>query len=60
MKKSCASSFVLCVGLALLLGLKIVPSLAMAADTPPIVANWEGTLGGHFLPNDMPALAPLE
>jgi hypothetical protein len=36
--------FVLCVGLTLMLGLKIVPTLAMAADTPPIVANWEGTL----------------
>jgi hypothetical protein len=34
----------LCGGLALLLGLRMVPSLAMAADTPPIVANWEGTL----------------
>jgi hypothetical protein len=34
----------LCVGLALMLGLRIVPTLAMAADTPPIVANWEGTL----------------
>ena len=44
MKKSRVSSFVLCVGLALLLGLRIVPSRAMAADTPPIVGNWEGTL----------------
>jgi hypothetical protein len=43
-KKSRVSSFVLCVGLALLLGLKILPSRAMAADTPPIVGNWEGTL----------------
>ena len=34
----------LCVGLALMLGLWIVPTLAKAADTPPIVANWEGTL----------------
>ena len=44
MKKSRLSSFMLSVGLALLLGLKIVPSLAMAADTAPIVGNWEGTL----------------
>ena len=34
----------LSVGLALLLVLRIVPTLAMAADTPPIVGNWEGTL----------------
>ena len=39
MKKSRASSFMLYVGLALML----VPSLAMAAD-PPIVGDWEGTL----------------
>ena len=38
MKKSRVSSFMLCVGLALM-----VPYLAMAAD-PPIVGNWEGTL----------------
>jgi len=37
-KKSRVSSFMLCVGLALM-----VPSLAKAAD-PPIVGNWEGTL----------------
>jgi hypothetical protein len=43
-KKPRVSSFVLGVGLALMLGLRIVPTLAMAADTPPIVANWEGTL----------------
>ena len=44
MKKPRVSSFVLCVGLTLMLGLRIVPTLAMAADTQPIVANWEGTL----------------
>ena len=44
MKKPRVSSFVLCVGLTLMLGLGIVPTLAMAADTQPIVANWEGTL----------------
>jgi hypothetical protein len=43
-KKSRVSSLVLCLGLALLIGLRIVPSLAMAADTPPIVGSWEGTL----------------
>src|SRR5450631_500970 len=42
MKKYRASSFVLC--LALMLGLGIVPALTMAADTSPIVGNWEGTL----------------
>ncbi len=44
MKKPRVSSFVLCVGFTLMLGLRIVPTLAMAADTQPIVANWEGTL----------------
>ena len=44
MKESRLPSFMLCVGLALMLGLWIVPTLAKAADTPPIVANWEGTL----------------
>ena len=44
MKKPQVSSFVLCVGFTLMLGLRIVPTLAMAADTQPIVANWEGTL----------------
>jgi hypothetical protein len=43
-KKPRVSSFVLCVGFTLMLGLRIVPTLAMAADTQPIVANWEGTL----------------
>jgi len=42
MKK--ASSLGLCLGLALALGLSIAPSLAMAADTRPIVGDWEGTL----------------
>ena len=44
MKKPRVSLFVLGVGLTLMLGLRIVPTLAMAADTQPIVANWEGTL----------------
>ena len=44
MKKPLVSSFVLCVGFTLMLGLRIMPTLAMAADTQPIVANWEGTL----------------
>jgi len=43
-KKPRVSLFVLGVGLVLTLGLRILPTLAMAADTPPIVANWEGTL----------------
>lgn len=44
MKEPCVSSFVLCVGLTLMLGLSIGPALAMAADARPIVGNWEGTL----------------
>lgn len=44
MKKPGVSLFVLGVGLTLMLGLRIVPTLAMAADTQPIVANWGGTL----------------
>ena len=42
MKK--ASSFGLCLGLALTLALSIGPTLTMAADTRPIVGDWEGTL----------------
>jgi hypothetical protein len=42
MKK--ALSFWLCLALALILGLSVVPSLTMAADTRPIVGDWEGTL----------------
>src|ERR1039458_5241781 len=48
MKK--ASSFGLCLGFALTLGLSIVPNLTMAADTGPIVGVWEGTLD----PGDQP------
>jgi|ERR1039458_3135383 hypothetical protein len=44
MKKPRASWFALCLGLTLMLGLGIMPARTMAADTPPIVANWEGTL----------------
>ena len=44
MKKPQASWIALCLGLTLMLGLGIVPALTMAADTPPIVGNWEGTL----------------
>ncbi|MGA3194701.1 MAG: hypothetical protein ABSD39_06815 [Terriglobales bacterium] len=42
MKK--ASSFGLRWGLALILGLSIVPAPTMAADVRPIVGDWEGTL----------------
>ncbi len=42
-KKSRSSRFALRIGLTLILGLTIVPALT-AADTLPIVANWEGTL----------------
>src|SRR4029077_11807946 len=44
MKRHRASSFGLCLGLALMLVLGIMPALTMAADTPPIVGDWEGTL----------------
>ena len=43
MKKPRASSFALCLGLALILGLGLLPGRTMASDTP-IVGNWEGTL----------------
>ena len=44
MKKRRTSSFGLGLGLALMLGLGIVSALMMAADAPPIVGSWEGTL----------------
>jgi hypothetical protein len=43
-KKPRVSSFALCLGLTLMLGLRIGSTLAMAADARPIVGNWEGTL----------------
>jgi hypothetical protein len=44
MKEHRASSFGLWLGLTLVLGLGIVSALMMAADAPPIVGGWEGTL----------------
>jgi hypothetical protein len=44
MKKYRTLSFRVCLGLTLILGLGIVPALTMAADTSPIVGNWDGTL----------------
>jgi hypothetical protein len=44
MKKPRPSSFALCLGLTLMLGLGLVPVRTMAADTTPIVGIWEGTL----------------
>ena len=44
MKKLRPSSFALCLGLTLMLGLGLVPVRTMAADTTPIVGTWEGTL----------------
>ena len=44
MKKPRPSSFALCLGLTLMLGLGLVPVRTMAADTTPIVGTWEGTL----------------
>ena len=44
MKKHRGSSFRLRLGMALVFGLMILSSLTMAADAPPIVGDWEGTL----------------
>jgi hypothetical protein len=44
MKKQRTSSFGLGLGLTLMLGLGILSALMMAADAPPIVGSWEGTL----------------
>ena len=44
MKRHRASSFGLWLGLTLMLGLGIVSALLMAADAPPIVGGWAGTL----------------
>lgn len=44
MKERVASLCWIHLGLALMLGLGIVPALAMAADATAIVATWEGTL----------------
>src|SRR5580704_12537992 len=44
MKKYRGSWFGLCLGLALILGLSIVPTLTVTADAPPIVGDWGGTL----------------
>jgi hypothetical protein len=44
MKPRRACSFGLCCGLALILGFGIVPAATLAADAPPIVGDWTGTL----------------
>jgi hypothetical protein len=44
MKTRRASSFKLCCGLAVILGFTIVPAAILAADAPPIVGDWTGTL----------------
>ena len=44
MKKYRGSWFGLCLGLALILGLSIAPTLTVTADAPPIVGDWGGTL----------------
>ena len=44
MKPRRASSFGLCCGLAVILGFSIVPAATLAADAPPIVGDWTGTL----------------
>ena len=44
MKPRRASSFGLCCGLAVILGFSIMPAATLAADAPPIVGDWTGTL----------------
>ena len=44
MKPRRASSFRLCCGLAVILAFSIVPAATLAADAPPIVGDWAGTL----------------
>ena len=44
MKTLRTASTTLCWLLALILGLSILPTLAVAADPRPIVGDWEGTL----------------
>jgi uncharacterized protein len=44
MRKPRISWFALCWGVVTMLALSMVQSHAVAADTPPIVVNWEGTL----------------
>ena len=44
MKPRRASSFGLCYALAVILGFNLVPAATMAADAPPIVGDWTGTL----------------
>jgi uncharacterized protein len=44
MKPPRSSLFTLCLGLALMLGLSMMPRHARAADPQPIVGDWEGAL----------------
>jgi hypothetical protein len=44
LQKPRASRLALCLGLALTLGLSVASTPTMAADTTPIVGDWEGTL----------------
>src|SRR5450755_4135674 len=44
MKKPRPSLFALCLGLILLLGFAINPRITMAADSRPVIGDWEGTL----------------
>jgi len=44
MRKPRASSFALCLGLTLMLGLGTAFPLTMATDAQPIVGDWEGIL----------------
>ena len=39
-----AASFGLCLGVTLMLGLRVMPTVTMAADVRPIVGDWQGTL----------------
>jgi hypothetical protein len=44
MRKHRASFLALWLGLMLMFGLRIVPIHLMAADPPPVIGSWEGTL----------------
>lgn len=44
MKRRRASSFRICLGVTLTIGVALTPVLTMAADPPSIVGTWEGVL----------------
>ena len=44
MERTCSSWFSLCLGMLLILGLSMIPTVARAAGAQAIVGDWEGTL----------------